>query len=195
MTSDKNNPDDYDLFRKTIGTIQPLKTEPRHFHKKPLSSKLPAQTPATSALGINIYENNWDTLEEMPELHLLDDTISRVFIRPGVQHRTMKQLRRGKIAVDDTLDLHGATAVQATQHVRHFILTSIANRFRAVMIIHGKGLRSTNNAPVLKTRVNYWLRDNENVMGFCPAAPHHGGSGALYVLLKLETISKSPQNM
>ena len=128
-----------------------------------------------------MHENTW---EDPEELQTLDPGISQVFIRPGMQHRVMKQLRRGKIALDDTLDLHGATALQARQQVSRFITISIANNFRAVIIVHGKGLRSTNNTPVLKTRVNYWLRDNDNVMGFCPAAPHHGGTGALYVLLK-----------
>ncbi len=183
MTSDPNDPDNDDLFRKTIGAIKPLKAEPRYIQKKRLPSGLSVNpsTAATTPLSIPISENSWEDLEN---LQSLDPKISQIFIRPGLQHRAMKQLRRGKIALDDTLDLHGATALQARQQVSHFITMSITNNYRAVIIVHGKGLRSTNNTPVLKTRVNYWLRDNDNVMGFCPAAPHHGGSGALYVLLK-----------
>jgi len=186
MTSDKNKPDDSDLFRKTVGTIQPLKTEPRHFPKKRLSSGLPINSTraSTESLSISILENSWDQAEQLEPLSMLDDTISQLFIRPGLQHRTMKQLRRGKIPMEDNLDLHGATAIQAKQRVANFIAMSIANNIRAVIIVHGKGMRSANNTPVLKTRVNYWLRDNDNVMGFCPAAPHDGGTGALYVILK-----------
>ncbi|MEE9423743.1 MAG: Smr/MutS family protein [Methylococcales bacterium] len=183
MTSDQNDPDDDDLFRKTIGSIKPLQTEPKYIPKKRLSSGLSINpsTAVTPSLSIPMLENSW---EDPQELQLLDPTISQVFIRPGLQHRAMKQLRRGKIALDDTLDLHGATALQARQQVSRFIAVSIANNYRAVIIVHGKGLRSINNTPILKTRVNYWLRDNDNVMGFCPAAPHHGDTGALYVLLK-----------
>ncbi|MEE9412855.1 MAG: Smr/MutS family protein [Methylococcales bacterium] len=182
MTSDKNTSDDIDLFRKTIGTIKPLKAQPRNLTKKSVSSGLQIDSSAANQpLSISIIDNSWDDLED---LQSLDPKISQVFIRPGLQHRAIKQLRRGKIALDDTLDLHGETTLQAKQKVSDFIAVSIANNCRAVIIVHGKGLRSTNNTPVLKTRVNYWLRDNLNVMGFCPAAPHHGGSGALYVLLK-----------
>jgi DNA-nicking Smr family endonuclease len=183
MTSDQNNPDDDDLFRKAIGSIKPLQTEPKYIPKKRLSSGLSINpsTTVTTSLSIPMFENNW---EDPQELQLLDPTISQVFIRPGLQHRTMKQLRGGKITLDDALDLHGATALQARQQVSRFITMSMTNNYRAVIIVHGKGLRSIGNTPVLKTRVNYWLRDNDNVMGFCPAAPHHGGTGALYVLLK-----------
>ena len=80
--------------------------------------------------------------------------------------------------------MHGATAVQAKRQLRNFIALNVINQNRAVIVVHGKGMRSANNMPVLKTRVNYWLRENESVLGFCPAAPHHGGNGALYVLLK-----------
>jgi DNA-nicking Smr family endonuclease len=187
MTSDNNHTDDDDLFRKTIGAIQPLKTEARHSTKKPFSNKsLAAELvrQASAVTRLDIDKNSWDDFDDMPSLHLLDESISHTFMRPGLQHRTMKQLRRGKITLDDSLDLHGSTARQARQQLGNFIAVSIANKFRAVIIVHGKGLRSTNNTPVLKTRVNYWLRDNESVMGFCPAPSHHGGSGALYVLLK-----------
>ncbi len=180
-TADPNDPDDNDLFRKAIGAIKPLKTEPRYLAKKPLPSRLQIDSSDVQPFSLSMIENSWDDLED---LQSLDATISQMFIRPGLQHRVMKQLRRGKIALNDTLDLHGSTALEARQSVSDFIAVSIADHYRAVIIVHGKGLRSTNNTPVLKTRVNYWLRDNDNVMGFCPAAPHHGGSGALYVLLK-----------
>lgn len=186
MTTNQNDSDDNDLFRKTVGTIKPLKSEPRYLPKKPVPSKLLINTSSstTKPLRISISENNLEEFEELQTLQELDASISSVFIRPGLQHRVMKQLRRGKVALDDTLDLHGATAIQARRLLRDFIAVSSANNYRAVIIVHGKGLRSTNNTPVLKTRVNYWLRDHQNVLGFCPAAPQHGGSGALYVLLK-----------
>lgn len=186
MTSDKNNQDDSDLFRKTVGPVQRLKNEPRHIAKKLLSRQLPIASTLNSSKPVNIItiENSWDDSELLDPLELLDHSISRVFIRPGLQHRTMKQLRRGKVPLENTLDLHGATAIQAKRRLRDFITTSIVSKNRAVIIVHGKGMRSANNTPVLKTRVNYWLRENENVLGFCPAAQHHGGSGALYVLLK-----------
>lgn len=186
MSSNHDNPDDSDLFRQSVGVVRPLKHEPRHLHKKSITSRLPvhATIESVTPLDTTTFKDSKDDFELLEPLESLDHSISRIFIRPGLQHRTMKQLRRGKIPLGETLDLHGTTALQAKQRLSSFISVSMASNSRAVIVIHGKGTRSTNNIPVLKTRVNYWLRDNKNVLGFCPAAPRHGGNGALYVLLK-----------
>lgn len=38
--------------------------------------------------------------------------------------------------------------------------------------------------PVLKGKVNVWLRQKGEVMAFCTAIPRDGGTGAVYVLLR-----------
>ena len=51
------------------------------------------------------------------------------------------------------------------------------------MILHGKGDRSSTPA-LLKSYVNKWLPALPQVMAFHSAQRHHGGAGAMYVLLK-----------
>ena len=51
-------------------------------------------------------------------------------------------------------------------------------------IIHGKGNRSDDRGPVLKVKVNNWLRQHDRVQAFHSARPVDGGTGAVYVLLK-----------
>jgi DNA-nicking Smr family endonuclease len=53
-----------------------------------------------------------------------------------------------------------------------------------VRIIHGKGLRSRHKGPVIKTKVNTWLRQRDDILAFCSARPVDGGTGAIYVLLR-----------
>ena len=55
---------------------------------------------------------------------------------------------------------------------------------RCVRIIHGKGSRSEEGQPVLKHKVNYWLRCRDEVLAFTSATGRDGGTGALYVLLR-----------
>jgi len=55
---------------------------------------------------------------------------------------------------------------------------------KCVRIIHGKGLSSKNNEPVLKQLVRNWLIQRPDVLAFVPAQPAEGGSGAVIVLLK-----------
>jgi len=38
--------------------------------------------------------------------------------------------------------------------------------------------------PVLKIKVNSWLRQKAQVLAFCSARPQDGDTGAVYVLLK-----------
>ncbi|MDH5660200.1 MAG: Smr/MutS family endonuclease, partial [Gammaproteobacteria bacterium] len=59
------------------------------------------------------------------------------------------------------------------------------NQKRYVRIIHGKGYRSEQKIPVLKTHVAYWLPQHRDVMAFSSAQARDGGTGALYVILKV----------
>ncbi|MBK8752826.1 MAG: Smr/MutS family protein [Candidatus Competibacteraceae bacterium] len=58
------------------------------------------------------------------------------------------------------------------------------NRLSCVRIIHGKRVRVRNHrGPVLKQKVNYWLRQRDEVLAFCSARSVDGGTGAIYLLL------------
>ena len=51
-------------------------------------------------------------------------------------------------------------------------------------IVHGKGLGSPGKQPVLKSKVQRWLVQKNEVQAFVQAPPVQGGAGALLVLLK-----------
>jgi DNA-nicking Smr family endonuclease len=103
---------------------------------------------------------------------------------PGLQDRVFRKLRRGHYVVEGELDLHGLTAEEAHKAVSGFIAAARRSGRRCVRIIHGKGLGSRQGKPVLKTRLNYWLRQRKDVLAFCPARASDGGTGAAYVLIR-----------
>ena len=103
---------------------------------------------------------------------------------PGVQERVLRQLRRGGYRVEAELDLHGLNRDRARAAVAVFIAECRDLDRRCVRIIHGKGNGSPNTGPVLKQRLDGWLRKVRDVMAFCTARPGDGGSGAVYVLLR-----------
>jgi DNA-nicking Smr family endonuclease len=82
------------------------------------------------------------------------------------------------------LDLHGLTAAHAQAILREFLADCRLRRVRCARIIHGKGARSPDRQPVLKRKLNYWLRLRPEVLAFCSTPRHDGGTGALYVLLR-----------
>ena len=53
-----------------------------------------------------------------------------------------------------------------------------------VLIIHGKGYGSKNKSPIIKNKLNQWLRHLDIVWGFCSAQPSDGGTGAIYLCFK-----------
>jgi DNA-nicking Smr family endonuclease len=55
--------------------------------------------------------------------------------------------------------------------------------YRCLLITHGKGAQSNPPARI-KSYVNHWLQQVENVIAFHSATPRHGGTGSVYVLLK-----------
>ena len=94
-----------------------------------------------------------------------------------------RKLRLGKYETEAVLDLHRKSVKQAREEVYDFITTCMAHSLRTVMILHGKGERSDPPA-LLKSYVNKWLPSLDNVMAYHSAQLRHGGSGALYVLLR-----------
>lgn len=106
------------------------------------------------------------------------------FIRPGLQHRLLRKLRRGHFSIGAELDLHGMTVALAQVELTIFLKQAQARGVRCVRIIHGKGLRSRQGRPVLKFKLERWLRLREEVIAFSSARPVDGGTGAVYVLLK-----------
>ena len=106
------------------------------------------------------------------------------FCRPSVPERTFRQLRRGHFAVEAEIDLHGLTAARAQEALKAFVAESVARGLGCVRVVHGKGLRSGTYGPVLKALVPNLLARWDDVLAFVTARLKHGGSGAVYVLLR-----------
>ena len=107
------------------------------------------------------------------------------FKRDGVQHTVIRKLRRGQFAVQAHLDLHGLTAAEAKLQLASFLQQCGTSGLRCVRIVHGKGNSSPGKVPVLKPRVAYWLAQRNEVMAYTSARPVDGGTGAIYVLLRV----------
>jgi len=125
-----------------------------------------------------------ETLEPPPYDLNLEQGDDLIYSRPGVQQNVMKKLKRGQFSIEAELDLHRMTSDQAHTELMDFIVVCQRQHIRCVRVIHGKGLSSKNQIPVLKSKVNKWLRQWDPVLAFCSARRCDGGNGALYILLK-----------
>lgn len=103
------------------------------------------------------------------------------FKRSGVQAKTLKALSEGQLAPAMTVDLHGHTLEEAATLLEGFILEALTHNHRTLKVIHGKG---PPNQTRLKTQVAHWLKHTPQVLAYTSCPPKHGGTGAVYVLLK-----------
>jgi DNA-nicking Smr family endonuclease len=105
----------------------------------------------------------------------------------GLDPRLVRRLRRGDFAWQAHLDLHGMTAAVARDAVEQFVVKGVRDGLRCLLIVHGRGLNSKDQVPVLKENMNSWLargRIGRHVLAFTSAKAADGGAGALYVLLR-----------
>ncbi len=117
------------------------------------------------------------------ELELaISDPLS--YARNGVDARVLKRLGRGEYAVADEIDLHHMTEAQAQPALAEFLNEARRERHLCVKVIHGKGLRSKSEIPVLKLMTDRMLRQRGDVIAYRSARAADGGSGAVIVLLK-----------
>lgn len=105
----------------------------------------------------------------------------------GLDHAIVRRLRRGEWAVQGHVDLHGMTKEEAKTAVERFLRESRNAGKRCVLLVHGRGLHSKDQVPVLKEALKTWLvtaRFGKHVLAFATARPQDGGGGAIYVLLR-----------
>ena len=105
----------------------------------------------------------------------------------GLDHHVLRRLRRGEFAVQAHVDLHGLTREEARAELESFLSRARQGGKRCVLVVHGRGLHSKDQVPVLKDALKRWMntaRFADHVLAFATARPHDGGLGAVYVLLR-----------
>ena len=172
------------LFREAVADASPLAQQRVPPHRdppppKPIKREQDEKQVLDDMLGGDIDPADLETGEEL------------LYCRSGLQHSVLKKLRRGHYAIEAELDLHGMRVEEARQALTAFLHHALAQRLKTVRIIHGKGHGSLHKQPVLKGKVNHWLRQRIEILAFCSARPVDGGTGAVYVLLRRENPRKT----
>lgn len=132
------------------------------------------------------------TLKTRNSAPRLPHTTSQDASNKQLDGRTAQRLRKGKIPIEDSIDLHGMNQAEAHAALHHFIRRATALKYRCVLVITGKGSRShSKDAPrgILKKRFPDWLAQeplHSLVLKYEPARQQHGGGGAFYIYLRRE---------
>lgn len=178
--------DEAALFLASVGEVEPVRRGPSSPHQ-----------PDPIAPQIRIPDPEAEALDELAELVAgrgpLDLADADEYLEgsaPGLDPRVLKRLRAGEYAPQAHLDLHGLTRVEAKAALERFLLAPQGGPrrgLRCVLVVHGRGLHSKDQIPVLKEGVQMWLSRGPlaaRVLAFTSARPADGGVGAVYVLLR-----------
>jgi len=166
------NPEESALWARVTATIRPLsreKNEPQPIEAaaekppvpKPASvpAKPPARSPVRPVPGRTL-DSSWD-----------------------------RRLRSGSAAPDRIVDLHGMSLDGAWRAIDRSLEQAIAHGERLVLLITGH--QRSGEPPVrrgaIRAAVHDWLaasRHAGDIAAVRGAHPRHGGSGALYIVLR-----------
>jgi len=163
------------IFQKAIEDVKPLEQVRIPPYRHPLKAQRHQNPDLETDKRDDLFSDEGEQVGSDEQL---------LFYRDGLQQGILKKLRKGQIPIEAELDLHGRTVAEARIELTEFIHFAVNNGIRCVRIIHGRGKGSYNSQPILKQKVNYWLRQIDPVLAFCSASNRDGGTGAIYLLLR-----------
>jgi DNA-nicking Smr family endonuclease len=169
--------DDLRLFEQAVGPVRrmtqagsaPMRPQPA---PEPLQSRLDEARVPGEMIASVIDPGSMEIGEELS------------YLKPGLSPQLLRKLKRGQFSIADEIDLHQMTAQVARAAVKAFLAECLHADKLCVKIIHGKGLRSRAEGPVLKRLIDHLLRQRADVLAFASAKPADGGTGAVVVLLR-----------
>jgi DNA-nicking Smr family endonuclease len=166
------------LFRRAIGNVQAMpstgRREPDRQGAEPVARQ--KQRDEQAALRESMSD-------EFDVTTLLDVDDQMSFRRTGIGTDVTAKLRKGHWSTQAEIDLHGLRSDEAREALGEFLRNAKVRGIRCVRVVHGKGLGSPGKTPVLKTKVQRWLVQKQEVLAFVQAKAADGGAGALLVLL------------
>lgn len=173
--------DDFSLFRSEVRGVKPIRND-RADTGKPKADRQRVQAlrqAATVRQDVKVVDGLSDqfVIDVGPE-----DALD--WARDGVQEGQMRKLKLGQIPFEGSLDLHGMQVEKAREILWEFLAEATRLEIRCVRVTHGKASRLDGKRPMIKSHVNTWLRQHPQVLGFTSCQARHGGTGALYVMLR-----------
>ncbi len=169
-------PDEQQLFRDAVGAVKPIEAPSLVVRPPPPPPRPRFREADDQAVLRELLDSN--------EPEEVEDGETLSYCQTGIAINLLRRLRRGHFHRYALLDLHGFTVAEARAALARFLDDTQRSYQTCVHIIHGKGNRSAHRGPVLKRKVNDWLKQREEVLAFCSARPTDGGTGAIYVLLR-----------
>ena len=176
------DPDDLAAFQAAVADAKPLPASGRVHLGGPMPPPRPLQHLADERAALRESLHGPITLQDR-----LEGGDEPSHLRSGVANSVLRDLRRGRWAIQDDIDLHGLNREEARDQLAAFLARSLKSGRRCVRIVHGKGHGSPGREAVLRRLVRGWLVQKNEILAYCQAKPQDGGEGAVIVLLRTQS--------
>lgn len=178
IAAEKRAEAERNLFTRAVGKVAPIPNQERVWSPPQRRTPRPLQQDLDDE---SVMQESMSDEFDITTLLDADDQLS--FRRPGIGTDVTRKLRKGEWSIQGQIDLHGLRSDEARNAMGQFIRDAKRMGWRCVRVVHGKGLGSPGKEPVLKSKVQRWLVQKNEVLAFVQAKPSDGGGGALVVLL------------
>lgn len=174
------SPEERALWRRVTETVRPLEgraTEPA----RPEELNFPRSSRATSGDAAQRVSTTLDTNGKEKRPTKPGETLDGGWDR---------RLRRGLVAPERTIDLHGHSLASAHAALDQGLDRAIADGVRTLLLVTGKPPREGAPPPrrgAIRASIGDWLagsRHASRIAAVRNAHPRHGGAGALYIILR-----------
>jgi DNA-nicking Smr family endonuclease len=182
-------PEERELWDRVVGSATPLHPKALRDPAQPEAEKPSKHMPRLPEFRIGETAKRPQTrIDLQPSL---GERIASHAIR--MDRSAHRQMKRGRIAPEARIDLHGMTLGEAHPELIRFILNAQSGGLRLVLVITGKGKHRDDTGPIparvgaLRHQVPHWLTLaplGQVVLQVATAHLKHGGDGAYYVYLR-----------
>ena len=189
MNIDNTESEDWEVFKKHCKPIKQHKIETTNKSKNNQENTLYYS-------NYNNYDNLNETFIHNTQNHVHNKySISKSPIQldpfscTKIPKPQLLDIKKGKIIIEDIIDLHGYNINEAFNAVCNFIDYNIHKKRRVILCITGKGtLSKKTQTYTIKEKFQYWVYSNPQLskhIKYCSTAHiKHGGEGAFYLFLK-----------
>lgn len=181
MAKRRATPDELELWRHVAQTVRPIKSRRRAAAPKEDATAAPSAKAKAGGPAAPVPKPAPPKPQPPAKPHELTHGLSH-----GIDRRQADRFRKGKLAIDGKIDLHGRTQQDAHDDLLAFLKRAHAAGKRTLLVVTGKGM-TTSKVGILRQAVPRWLNEpafRSLVLAFDYAESRHGGEGALYVLMK-----------
>ena len=177
------DPEGRALWQRVIESVRPLKG--RKLRAAPVTKPSPKVAPAPPPVPVPVAVAKRIAAKKAPRAPEPGETLDGGWDR---------RLRRGVVAPDVTIDLHGYTLIDAHAELEAGLAGAIQRHARLILLVTGRPPRGSSERidgrPVrgaIRASVGNWLQHSRHaahIAAVRSAHPRHGGAGALYIILR-----------